>query len=616
MNYLIDFIKYLTFVITVLSTAYIFSNIYKNSNLLISLTIAFLFSNFIALPMLYNATVKKIHKLMLLKKSYKERGLIYRFLKGRTLIFIFVTVYSVVSSLFMINQFVFMSVKDWVFLSISAIIFYFVFNIVQKHIKKEIKDFYDTVLSLKISIAASAFFSSILYVIFIFFTKMGNSNINNLIYLYNQKIPLETSFLKGFLYNYTICSNIAKDTFLTFVQSQSITVLTLLAAVFVFLYFMNMNIIFSLYLIGLKELKRIFSKLEETDEPPPIKIETSVTVGFIAGIVFIILTFSFLELENYLRVSWSNIVKDSKFLCIRTVEKIDGIIVEAGTYEKIEKELKNPSIPCKISEKYEKKLFSAIDRSFSKVEKNVDLFLDNFYSLKGEYARLLYLGLGNLEEYLQKEMQGTLFKGDPFKDIEDVFKKIENDNELKNELFKTLEEKVRKIEDENKVFQKDIGGLVVEEKNINVNSYIEYYLDKFLKNFKSRLFISSSSTVITTFLAIPFIKKTTKKVALKLSEKFIIKTTGKSIGKILLKGLIGSTTGSVVGTVVPVVGNIAGAGIGFIIGIAAGIAADEIILKIDESFNREQFKQFLLSVLEEEKNELKRKIENYLGNCQ
>ena len=124
----IDFIKYLIFELIALSVAYIFSNIYKNSNLLISLTVVFLFSTFIALPMLYNVTVKKIHKLMLLKKSYKEGGFIYRFLKGRTFIYTFVIIYSVVSSLFMINQFIFMSVKDWLFLFISAVIFYIVFN--------------------------------------------------------------------------------------------------------------------------------------------------------------------------------------------------------------------------------------------------------------------------------------------------------------------------------------------------------------------------------------------------------------------------------------------------------------------------------------------------------
>ena len=74
------------------------------------------------------------------------------------------------------------------------------------------------------------------------------------------------------------------------------------------MYFVNMNIIFSVYFIGLKELRRVIADLKETDEPPPIKIETSIMVGFISSLVFIILIFLFLELENYFRSSWNNIV--------------------------------------------------------------------------------------------------------------------------------------------------------------------------------------------------------------------------------------------------------------------------------------------------------------------
>ncbi len=616
-NY-IDFIKYLIFVTIVLSVAYIFSYIYKSSNLLISLIVVFLFSTFIALPVLYNATVKKIHKLLLLKKSNKEGGLIYKFLKGRTFIFIFSVAYSVISSLFMINQFVFMSLKDWIFLFISAVIFYITFHSIKNYIRNEVKDFYDTVLSLKISIFTAAFFSSIFYVIFAFITKVNSwSTIDKLIYFYNQKIPLETSFLKGLLYNYTICSNVAKDTFLAFTQNQNTALYLLLFIFFLFMYFVNMNIIFSVYFIGLKELRRVFADLEETDEPPPIKIETSIMVGFISSLVFIILIFLFLELENYFRSSWNNIVKDSKYLCIRTVEKIDGIIVKAGTSEKIRRELENQSITCKIAKKYKKELFSAVEKSFSKVERNVDLFLDNFYSLKGEYARLLALGLGNLEEHMQKEMQNTLFKDNPFKDLEDVFEKITNDEKLKNDIYISLVEKIEKIKTENKISKEFANGLLIQEKNIN-NQYLKLYVNKVTEDFKKRILEAMSiggSGVVAAFFARPLVKKMAKNITLKISKKLVIKTATKSIGKVIQKGILGTVVGGISGSIIPGIGNVIGAGIGFIIGISVGIAADEIMLKIDESFTREEFKRNILKILEEEKENLKRKIHLSLDYC-
>ncbi len=64
------------------------------------------------------------------------------------------------------------------------------------------------------------------------------------------------------------------------------------------------------------------------------------------------------------------------------------------------------------------RLRGATDAGFDRVVANVDPFLDGYYSLWGEYARMLDLGRGRLEERLSWRLAEALAAGAPFADLE------------------------------------------------------------------------------------------------------------------------------------------------------------------------------------------------------
>jgi len=63
-------------------------------------------------------------------------------------------------------------------------------------------------------------------------------------------------------------------------------------------------------------------------------------------------------------------------------------------------------------------LLAALDAGFAAMAANVETFLDDYYSLSGEYLRLLRWALGGLEEHLTAELAATLQAGDPFAGFE------------------------------------------------------------------------------------------------------------------------------------------------------------------------------------------------------
>jgi hypothetical protein len=63
-------------------------------------------------------------------------------------------------------------------------------------------------------------------------------------------------------------------------------------------------------------------------------------------------------------------------------------------------------------------LRAATDNGFDRVVANVDPFLDGYYSLWGEYARMIDWGRGRLEERLTERLTEALTEGAPFADLE------------------------------------------------------------------------------------------------------------------------------------------------------------------------------------------------------
>jgi hypothetical protein len=66
------------------------------------------------------------------------------------------------------------------------------------------------------------------------------------------------------------------------------------------------------------------------------------------------------------------------------------------------------------------RLSAALDGAFDRVEANVELFLDEYYSLSAEYLRLFHWATGGLDAHLERRLEDSLAQGAPFAEVDDL----------------------------------------------------------------------------------------------------------------------------------------------------------------------------------------------------
>lgn len=116
---------------------------------------------------------------------------------------------------------------------------------------------------------------------------------------------------------------------------------------------------------------------------------------------------------------------------------------------------------------------------------------------------------------------------------------------------------------------------------------------------EERLEIAAASGGLVAALVV---KKLGAKGTLKLAAKAITKVAvSKTAGTSGGAGA-GAVVGAAIGSAVPVIGTAVGAAVGGVIcGLAVGVGVDYLILKLEEAWSREEFRQQLLAAIEEQR---------------
>ena len=265
-------------------------------------------------------------------------------------------------------------------------------------------------------------------------------------------------------------------------------------------------------------------------------------------------------------------------------------------------------------------LTPAIQRGFDLMEGNVDVFLDWYYSLPGEYARLVKFLTGSFEGYLADNLSAYLMQGAPFEEFERAFSaQLESESDLK----KQYKETIKRILAENSVAVDEPGHVIVAEEISDADSLFSY--QSVIASVEARLATSgilgltgaaggAAAGVKVTGLAG---KKVTavvgKKIASgvatavtkQLAAKGVFKIAAKVVAKVAASRAasgIGALVGGVIGSIVPVAGTTVGAiAGGAIAGLAFGVGADALLLRLDEAMNRDKFRADVVSVLNAER---------------
>jgi hypothetical protein len=373
--------------------------------------------------------------------------------------------------------------------------------------------------------------------------------------------------------------------------SPAVSVLALSLANWIHFYALCLAL--SCLLIPRAEYARMFGRLIESAEVPPVsKGRIALISAVSAFFVCFLYVPAFLQLENVARVE-QEIVRE-------TVERIRGPdrewLVKEGTILKIEQ------LPLMLATGTEPALAEvrrAIDSGFATMEANVDAYLDWYFSLFAEYARLVALAQGNLEEVLADKLREHLETGEPFAELGTALEALKvTDESFRREFAQATAAIIR----ENRVENAPETGFTL-ARDESLVELLRDGMDVF------KVPIPETDAARLRGAAGLVTAGVTGAVIAKLTAKSLFKTLAKPITAKVLAGGIGATTGGVVGgalgSVIPVAGTAVGAGMGGLVGgLVAGGLMDLILLQFDEYLTKDNMRDEILAAIELARTEL------------
>lgn len=380
-----------------------------------------------------------------------------------------------------------------------------------------------------------------------------------------------------------------------------------LACIFVGSIFLFYNIALALssFMLPISEYRRVLGPIQDTDQPPRLPPQSfAITSAFITFFIFFIYLPATVYFEAWLS-SNPAIVKElrkSQTVVIETVEQIGDNYYKPGTTDLIEQAyLDNISeLEASINE-----FRKASDIGFQRITANVEDYLDWYYSLPGEYARITALATGVLEKWMTEKLQTFLMKGDAFGPVQQSIENTLLSNEqLRAEHLKRIDQ----ILTENRVIPTTAQLEII--KHSSLNALKEPPGHSTIVNLENRFLISGGAGAVTGAIAGKVTAKVASKGVIKFGAQALVKvTTGKAASI-----LGGTATGAALGSVFPGIGTTIGAAIGGVIGgVTIGLTVDKLLLMLEESFSRDEFRRHILEAIEDARLEFKRsygEIEN------
>lgn len=510
-----------------------------------------------AIPMMYLSTLKKRRFLFELKENNN-----IPFIHGRFFSYLFIFIISFCAAFIIPVKLYVINFDELIALLPLPLIYILIYFYVKKKSVSLVKDEFINYRTIQITNILSSIIASILFVAIIY--------ILNDVQLPQRSIP----DLKSNPIAYAISEFIFMEDKITNAIFEA-SGKSLIAAVLLFFYngliFYFLTNYFSFFYMKKDEIRLIFYPLNSNEIKPINK--------FLYYFIFtLFLLFIYPPIFAYIQSNIQNyyyIIDKAKAIASVSVELIDGITYKEGTINKIQQEKE------KLSGKSIEELNDAVNKTFDNMINNVDNYLDWYYSLSAEYSRIIKLLSGSLDDYMKDKLQEYITPKDDIlpESIDNLTSSI---NEFRNSVSKIL--------NENKVEYKE--GTYYVTNDINLDEIYESAELTGILNLQKRLGITAGGSIAAGALA--------GTVASKIATKTTFKTATKALGKVAIqKGLsagIGIAAGVISSFFTSPVGGIA-------IGTAAGVAIDKGLLTLEEMVSKEDYKNEIISSLNESRNE-------------
>lgn len=361
----------------------------------------------------------------------------------------------------------------------------------------------------------------------------------------------------------------------------------------------NLCAVLSAFIIPRTEYRRVFGPLTEAAEPATVAKNR---IAMTTGVITFITLFIYLPLGAYAEawVQESSTVSRIHAKLEQKVEQIDDAYFRDGTLQQIQQARLEALAKVDLSLE---QLEAQSNVAFDKIAGNVDIYLDWYYSLVGEYTRIGKLLVGDLETYMAAKLEEMLKQDDAFREVEAALNQALTTHA---EAMAVYEETVHQIMAENRMGD-DQSALTV-AKQLSIADVLSPPVHQDMLTLQNRLLLSGGSTAIAGVVTAAVVGKIVAKVV----SKNVVKIAAKALAKVAASKAVsaaggasaGAALGAATGSVVPGIGTAIGAVIGGLVGgIATGVAVDSLLIALEESVNREDFKAEILASIEDARKE-------------
>ncbi len=549
------------------------------------------------LARLYLCTIKKTF----LAHQFRDKSILKTFWSGRTLSVIFWIPVSLVSGICLLYLLHSLTVLEWVVVVASVPILRCLAIGMTAIARSQYQEY--------LAFSKGLFWAQILCALALvgllaaaqpYFFPVVEAPLLSEVMLEQGKVPLsaDQSVIAQVLNRYSLYFDTASTLALKFLSGdiesghRSIFAIPLLLAP------LSVPFAVSAFLISAREYQRLLMPLTETSVTTEITFKRSATVTTMAVIVLLFFYPGLaIPFDQYLKDRLRDDDLDNWEIVLHPrVEAIEGRFFKSGTGEALE-ELQAELFNNQPVDKRE--LERQLDYAYNQMAKNIDNYLDEYYSLAAEYVRMGSALTGSLEAHIRRELKNTLAEGKPFAQFEQTFQGLASRHEL---ALKEFEEKRNQLLRENEVLPP--MGDFWEIKEISQAQFhppapeVEY-LDGTL-----RASGSAGAGAVSAVVAGKVASKMAAKGALKFAATAITKTAASKIGA----GAAGTAAGAAIGSVVPIAGTAIGALVGLGVGLAVGASVDAAMLGIEEHLSRDKFRQQIRSSLLAAKAEHKQRL--------
>lgn len=588
-----------------LGFAYYAGRLIPDRQLWFALLVTLLFALPIYFAAIYAVTIQRIY----LTSQFKKLGILHWLFTRRIMAYIGWLLWSVVFAFLLLFYLGSADKQEWIIFFAAIPAFAIIYALFFQLAAREYKPYIAAHKSLTWSRWAAAFVVAVSFMVFV-----NHDDINRQYASLQEAVTMESQKLEGTTNSILIMET---NRLLGFVEGMkryalgslhSFNTLSYMGVIFLgsLLFFYNIMLGISSFMLPAAEYRRVFAPIQDADQPPPVSPWAwAITSAFATFFVFFIYVPSTVYVDAWLRSNPEVIaeIQESQQIVIQTVEKIGDDYYKPGTAEQIEQAYLDSLSKMESSLG---KLRETSSSGFKQMAENVDNYLDWYYSLPGEYERIVALATGALESWMTEKLQDYLMKGNVFgpvqQSIDDVLK---NNQQLRLAHI----EKVEQILAENRI-QPEENTRIEVVRHASLNALKEPPAHSVIVNLENRMLISGgigTAGAITGAIAGKITAKVAGKGILKLGAQALIKVTAGKAVSALGGAAAGAAAGMAVGSLIPGIGTAIGAAIGGIIGgITIGLTVEKLLLMLEEAFSREEFKQQILLAIEEERIEFEK----------